>query len=268
MGLAVIGERIERALDRRLVLEFRRRAELSQPGRALAVTGEQPVHIGAGDQAVRETLRRRVARRRSAAAAGRSPGLVSGRYAFRSPETARRSSGTRLRPQAASFRPSARSRRRGAPGPRPRPPAPPTLGVRDALAQHLVAAAHAQNPAPAPRMSEEVDLPALLAKKRRSAIVALLPGRITRSATGSGSPGRTNTSRTAGSMRSGSKSSKLAMRASIGTAIVTAPSARALAIPKAERVFRRQARGVGKERQEAEGAPAGPLGDHRHAVRE
>ena len=43
-------------------------------------------------------------------------------------------------------------------------------------------------------------------------MVALLPGRMTRSETGIGSPGRTKTSRTFGSIRSGSKSSKLAMR--------------------------------------------------------
>ena len=69
-------------------------------------------------------------------------------------------------------------------------------------------------------------------KNLRSAIVALLPGRMTRSAIGSGSPGRTNTSRTEGSMRNGSKSSKLAMRASIGTAMVTAPSARGFLSPR------------------------------------
>ena len=51
-------------------------------------------------------------------------------------------------------------------------------------------------------------------------MVDLLPGRITTSALpGMGSPGRTNTSLTPGSMPSGSRSSKLAMRASTGTAI-------------------------------------------------
>ena len=60
-------------------------------------------------------------------------------------------------------------------------------------------------------------------KNARSAIVALLPGRMTRSQTGSGSPGATMTRSTFGSSESGSNSSKLAMRARRGTAIVTPP---------------------------------------------
>ena len=58
-------------------------------------------------------------------------------------------------------------------------------------------------------------------KKARSPIVDLLPGRMTISASaGIGSPGLTKTSLTPGSMPSGSRSSKLAMRARTGTAMI------------------------------------------------
>ena len=98
-------------------------------------------------------------------------------------------------------------------------------------------------------------------------MVALLPGRMTRSETGIGSPGCTMTSRTEGSSFSGSKSSKLAIRASFGTAIVTGASGRACASPrpKASSAGRREAAG---KRREAEGAPAGALGDGPHAALE
>ena len=57
-------------------------------------------------------------------------------------------------------------------------------------------------------------------KKARSPMVDLLPGRMTISASaGIGSPGLTKTSLTPGSMPSGSRSSKLAMRARTGTAM-------------------------------------------------
>ena len=69
-------------------------------------------------------------------------------------------------------------------------------------------------------------------------------------------------------MRSGSKSSKLAMRASMGTAIVTAPSARALRFPRpnASSAGRRAASGKNGRRPSAR-QPV-PLGDGRHAVGE
>ncbi len=63
-------------------------------------------------------------------------------------------------------------------------------------------------------------------------MVALLPGRMTRSQTGSGSPARTKTSLTPGSIRSGSKSSKLAMRERTGTATVTPRCAGVVAAPR------------------------------------
>ena len=69
------GELVERALDLRLVGEVRTpRAEPGQPGGALRVVGEQPVHIGAAHPAVRRDRAVRRGRRRSAAAAARSPG--------------------------------------------------------------------------------------------------------------------------------------------------------------------------------------------------
>ena len=60
-------------------------------------------------------------------------------------------------------------------------------------------------------------------KNSRSAMVALVPGMITRSATGMGEPGGTIWTSTSGSSFSGSTSSKLAMRLSIGTATRRAP---------------------------------------------
>ena len=63
-------------------------------------------------------------------------------------------------------------------------------------------------------------------RKARSGIVALEPGRMTRSQSGSSSPGRTSTRLTPGSSFSGSKSSKLAMRGSSGTAMVARPGSR------------------------------------------
>ena len=69
-------------------------------------------------------------------------------------------------------------------------------------------------------------------------------------------------------MRNGSKSSKLAMRASIGTAMVTGAVRPRLLVAEAERVFRRQARRVGEERQEAEGAPARMRFERHHAAEE
>ena len=62
-------------------------------------------------------------------------------------------------------------------------------------------------------------------KKARSAIVDLLPGKITRVASaGRGCPGGTITRLTSGSDASGSKSSKFAIRDKSGTAILSFPS--------------------------------------------
>src|SRR5580704_13440727 len=51
MRLAMVLKRVERALDGRLVVEAARRSERRQPRRPLAIVGEQPMHIGAGDLA-------------------------------------------------------------------------------------------------------------------------------------------------------------------------------------------------------------------------
>ena len=67
---------------------------------------------------------------------------------------------------------------------------------------------------------------------------------------------------------SGSKSSKLAMRASIGTAMVNRAFRPRLLVAEAERVLGRQARRLGEERQEAEGAPARMRFERRHAAQE
>src|SRR5882724_2383749 len=59
-------------------------------------------------------------------------------------------------------------------------------------------------------------------RNARSAMVDLDPGRRMRSASGSGRPGCTILTATSGSRRSGSRSSKLAMRGMRGTAIAIA----------------------------------------------
>jgi hypothetical protein len=51
MRLAMVGERVERPLDRGLVADSGRRSKRREPRRALAVVGEQPMHIGSGDEA-------------------------------------------------------------------------------------------------------------------------------------------------------------------------------------------------------------------------
>jgi hypothetical protein len=51
MRLAMVGEGVECSLDSRLVADFSRRSERREPRRALAIVGEQPMHIGAGDLA-------------------------------------------------------------------------------------------------------------------------------------------------------------------------------------------------------------------------
>ena len=48
----MVGERVERALDRGFVVDSRRRSERRKPGRPLAIVGEQPMHIGPRDEAV------------------------------------------------------------------------------------------------------------------------------------------------------------------------------------------------------------------------
>ncbi len=51
MRLAMVGERVERPLDRGLEADSARRSKQREPGRALAIVGEQSMHIGPGDLA-------------------------------------------------------------------------------------------------------------------------------------------------------------------------------------------------------------------------
>ena len=124
-----------------------------------------------------------------------------------------------LRP--ASCRRSARFRRRAAPRPSTAPAGPSMpCGIGDAAAEHLVAAAQAEHAAAAADMGDDVDVPALLPqdgeigdgrlRARQEDEIGLA---------GSGRPGGTMSTATSGSARSGSRSSKLAMRGSSGTAI-------------------------------------------------
>ncbi len=93
-------------------------------------------------------------------------------------------------------------------------------------------------------------------------MVAFDPGRITRSQTGSGSPRRTRCRSTPGSAASGSRSSKLLIQGSAGTAIRTAaPGRRASARSAASSAGRRWASGKNGTRPSA--APAGMGGDRR-----
>src|SRR5271166_548253 len=52
MLFEMVGERVERTLDGLVIGEPGRRAERGEPGRALTVVGEQPMHIGAHDAPV------------------------------------------------------------------------------------------------------------------------------------------------------------------------------------------------------------------------
>ena len=47
----MVRERVERKLDRGLVVDPGGRSERREPRRALAIVGEQPMHVGAGDLA-------------------------------------------------------------------------------------------------------------------------------------------------------------------------------------------------------------------------
>ena len=52
MRLAMVRECVERLLDRGLIADTARSTKQREPGRALAIVGEQPVHIGPRDEAV------------------------------------------------------------------------------------------------------------------------------------------------------------------------------------------------------------------------
>ena len=119
-------------------------------------------------------------------------------------------------------------------------------------------------------MGEEVDVPALRAKEGEIGDRRLAAGQDDEvGETAAARPGWTKTSRTAGSSRSGSKSSKLAMRGSIGTAIVT--SAVGARFDRRQGRTRPRPAGAPRRRRTAarpKRAPAGALGDRRHAAGE
>ena len=100
----------------------------------------------------------------------------------------------------------------------------------------------------------------------RSAIVAFEPGiRIRSQSPGMAWPGSTISTSTSGSARSGSRSSKLAMRGSRGTAIrIFAPGFGRVG-GKPEHILGRQPRRVGKMRHDAERRPAGAARDLRRS---
>ena len=95
-------------------------------------------------------------------------------------------------------------------------------------------------------MRDKVDIPALLTKAREIGDRRLAAGQDDEIGDRHRLAGTDEDEPHGGSMRSGSKSSKLAMRESIGTAIVTAPSAPRPLVAEAECVFRRQSRWRGQ----------------------
>ena len=97
-------------------------------------------------------------------------------------------------------------------------------GVGDLAAEHLVAGAEAEDAAAAAEVGGDVDVEAGGAEGARSAMVDLEPGRRMRSASpGRGVPGQMRRSSTWGSAARGSRSSKLAMRGRMGTAMRMGP---------------------------------------------
>ncbi len=141
--------------------------------------------------------------------------------------------------------------------------------VGEAPAQHLVAAAQAQHPAAPADMGAQIDVPALLAKGLQVVDRGL-------------GARQQHQGGLRGDRRAGpDQHHRHARLRPQGVEVVeigdarqhrhrhrdgTGP-ARARA-REPQHVLRRQARGVGEMRHEAEGRPAGPLGDHPHAVGE
>ena len=113
-------------------------------------------------------------------------------------------------------------------------------GSADRAAQHLVAAADAEDGLAGAMVGEDVDVPARLAQGREIGDGRLGAGdddEIGRA--GAGVPGSTMTTLTPGSAASGSRSSKLAMRGRRGTAMVKVPARRAAACVEGQRRPRR-----------------------------
>ena len=85
---------------------------------------------------------------------------------------------------------------------------------------------------------------------------------------GSASPGSTTTTRTPGSRRSGSRSSKLAMRGSAGTAMVKRPVAFGRRSARSSPSSAGSRCGIGEPRHDAEARPAGARLDGAQALGE
>ncbi len=108
------------------------------------------------------------------------------------------------------------------PGDRFRRPLDP-LRVGDLAPEHLIAAAEARDFPAAPRMGEDVDVPALRPQRLEIGEGRLRARQDDEIGGGSGAPGAANRNRTPGSARSGSKSSKLEICGRRGTTITRSP---------------------------------------------
>ena len=94
------------------------------------------------------------------------------------------------------------------------------VGIGDGLAEHLVAAAQAEHMAAAANMRQDVDVPALRAQEGEIADGGFAAGQNDDVGIGGNWLARPDEDELdLGSMPSGSRSSKLAMRASTGTAM-------------------------------------------------
>ena len=148
------------------------------------------------------------------------------------------------------------------------------VGIGDAPAQHLVAAAQAEHLSAAAHDARRCRCPSPASRSAaRSAMVAFEPGRMTRSASpGSGCAGpHAARARPPAPRRSGSRSSKLAMCGRIGTAILTARRAcarrRARRAPSASSAGRRARLGENAARGRAPASRCARAIE-RHAVGE
>src|ERR1700722_5419857 len=165
MRLAVISERVERALDRGLEVYFGRRSEHREPRRTLAIVGEQPMHISAGDLAV---LRDRAVELSVGEAHERPCAIGASRLPNVHFITAERCAIGEARALDLRQRLFAGQNGRDIQQLQALDLARGSfhaVWIGPAPAQHLVAAADPENPPASPSMSEKVDIPALLPKE-------------------------------------------------------------------------------------------------------
>jgi adenosylcobinamide-phosphate synthase len=176
-------QRIQRRFDTGLVVERRRpRGEAGEPGRTLGIRGEESVHIGAEDPAIPgdRALGGTIGEMREGACAVRSLGQADMHLVAGEIGAIRGGAGCRFQPLLAG---SARSSRRAVPAPgRSRGGPFQALRIGELAPEHLVAAAKPEHRAAAPHMGGDIHVEAGRAQAARSAMVALEPGMITRSA--------------------------------------------------------------------------------------